>query len=555
MEQQSGRGPSGVREAKERRECGGKPEKSSRKPQDKSGKAVVSFRLRESGSRQIQKHTFEKNRSAAEDRNCRMINDVRPAGYLQIHCSTRPAFMLERKRRRFMEDKATAKMDTMPVGRLLGSMALPMMLSMLGQALYNVVDTLYVSRIPDAGEMAITALTLAFPIQMVIMALGVGTGVGVNALVERLLGMGKRREASNAAGNALFVSLLYFLGLFFFGLFGARAFILSQTQNGQIAEMGIVYTRIISVYSLGTLGYMCLEKITVATGRTKITMMTQIAGALTNIILDPILIYGWIGFPAMGVRGAAIATVVGQFVSLIMLGVLYLRKDPILAIHLTDFKPRREILAPLCHVGLPAIAMQILVPIMSYSMNRILAMISEAAVTAYGIYYKLQNFIFMPAYGLNNASIPIISYSYGAGHRDRIHTCIRWALIDVTLIMAAGVVLLEGFPSPIVSLFAVTADTAGICVMALRLISWGVFFAGNLLPVHLPHALHHRPPADGVPALKDHRGTDLCLAQHPRRRSPRRPPCPLPHPLPGAQENRIEKSARQVKRKNILTCT
>jgi multidrug efflux pump len=379
---------------------------------------------------------------------------------------------------------AENKMAVMPVSKLILNMGFPMMLSMLGQALYNVVDTFYVSRIPDspgvtnAGEMAINALTLAFPVQMLIMALGVGTGVGVNALVSRLLGMKQRRQAENAAGNALFVSMLYFLAMFLFGIFGAEAFINSQTDNSIVAAYGTSYVRIISIFSLGTLGYMCLEKVTIATGRTKITMVTQFAGALTNILLDPVLIYGWIGFPAMGVRGAAIATVVGQFVSLIWIGTFYLGKKRILSIRRPDLRPNKQILRDLYRIGIPAIAMQILVPLMSYGMNLILGGISEAAVTAYGIYYKLQNFIFMPGYGLNNASIPIISFNFGAGKKERIAKAIRWALTDVTVIMLIGVIILEGWTRPVVSLFSVTPETETLCVTALRIIVWGFFFAG-----------------------------------------------------------------------------
>lgn len=382
------------------------------------------------------------------------------------------------------ENAAENKMAAMPVPRLILNMGFPMMLSMLGQALYNVVDTFYVSRIPDspglenAGEMAINALTLAFPIQMLIMALGVGTGVGVNALVSRLLGMQQKRQAENAAGNALFVTLVYFFAMLLFGIFGAEAFIASQTDNAVIASFGTTYVRIISVFSLGTLGYMCFEKVTIATGRTKITMITQILGALTNIVLDPILIYGWIGFPAMGVRGAAIATVIGQFVSLFSILVFYVGKKRVLTIRRTDLAPKKKILGELYRIGIPAIAMQILVPIMSYVMNLILGGISEAAVTAYGIYYKLQNFIFMPGYGLNNASIPIISYNYGAGNRNRIAESIRWALVDVTVIMLIGVILLEGWTEPIVSLFSVAEETEALCITALRIIVWGFFAAG-----------------------------------------------------------------------------
>lgn len=376
------------------------------------------------------------------------------------------------------------KMLAMPVPKLMMNMGLPMMISMLGQALYNVVDTFYVSRIPDtagvihAGEKAINALTLSFPIQMLIIALGVGTGVGINALVARYLGMKAKRQAENAAGNALFASCMYFLAMFVFGLFGAGTFIRSQTHDPVIAAFGTIYVRIISVFSLGSLAYMSLEKVMIATGRTKITMMTQMAGALTNIILDPILIYGWLGLPAMGVTGAAVATVIGQFVSLIWIGSFYLKKERFMAIRRSDLKPNAKLLRELYQVGVPAIIMQILVPIMAYAMNLILGSLSEAAVTAYGIYYKLQNFIFMPGYGLNNASIPIIAYNYGARKKRRIASAIRWALVDITVIMAIGVVLLAGFTQPIVSIFSVSAETSALCVQALKIIVAGFFFAG-----------------------------------------------------------------------------
>ncbi|MGN1022315.1 MAG: MATE family efflux transporter, partial [Lachnospiraceae bacterium] len=216
--------------------------------------------------------------------------------------------------------------------------------------------------------------------------------------------------------------------------------------------------------------------------RTKVTMLAQSAGALTNIVLDPVLIYGWIGFPEMGVRGAALATVIGQFVSLIWIGTFYVGKHRILSIQKADLVPQKRLLSDLFRIAVPAIAMQILVPVMSYGMNRILGGIKEAAVTAYGIYYKLQNFIFMPAYGLNNASIPILSFNYGAGHKERIARAIRWALLYVTAIMLAGMLLLSLRTDAIVSLFAVSASTLDLCRMALRIIVWGFPAAGvNLI--------------------------------------------------------------------------
>ena len=376
------------------------------------------------------------------------------------------------------------KMAEMPVKKLLLNMGAPMMISMLGQALYNVVDTFFVSRIPDTaqaaamGDKAINALTLAFPVQMLIVALGVGTGVGLNATVARNLGRGDREQASRTAGNALFLTLCYFAAMLLFGLTAAEGFIRSQTSDPIIAEMGTAYLRIISVFSLGTLGYMCMEKAVMGTGKTTVTMVCQLAGAVTNIVLDPIMIYGLLGCPAMGAAGAAWATVIGQFVSLIAISTVYFRKEIGFDSGLRYLRPDRQALRSIYSIGLPAIVMQILTPIMSYAMNLILGALSVSAVTAYGVYYKLQNFIFMPAYGLNNASIPIISYNFGAKRRDRAAQTIRCGLIDVSILMLVGVAVLQLFARQIVNIFSVTAESERLCVLALRIVTCGFFFAG-----------------------------------------------------------------------------
>lgn len=331
-----------------------------------------------------------------------------------------------------MNPQGGNKMAEMPINKLLLNMGAPMMISMLGQALYNVVDTFFVSHIPDTaqvtamGDKAINALTLAFPVQMLIIALGVGTGVGINALVAKSLGCGDKEQANRTAGNAILVTLCYFVLIFVFGLAFSRAFIASQTADAVIADMGTTYLRIITVFSFGSLGYMCLEKIVMATGKTTITMICQLAGALTNIILDPVMIYGLLGCPAMGIAGAACATVIGQFVSLAVIAVAYFKKGVGIDTGIRYLAPHRRTLQKMFAIGLPAIIMQILTPIMSYAMNLILGTISVSAVTAYGVYYKLQNFIFMPGYGLNNALIPIISYNYGAGKKTRVSQAIRW---------------------------------------------------------------------------------------------------------------------------------
>lgn len=383
-----------------------------------------------------------------------------------------------------MNPQGKNKMAEMPIKKLLINMGAPMMISMLGQALYNVVDTFFVSHIPDTaqiadmGDKAINALTLAFPIQMLIMALGVGTGVGINAVIAKNLGCGNKAQAERTAGNAIFVALCYFVVIFLFGATLSKAFICSQTTDAVIASMGTTYLRIITLCSMGTLGFMCFEKIVMGTGQTTITMICQLTGAITNIILDPILIYGLLGVPAMGVAGAAFATVIGQFMSLAVICVFVFRKGIGIHIGLATLKPEKHTLASIYAIGLPAIVMQILTPIMSYALNLILGAISVSAVTAYGVYYKLQNFIFMPGYGLNNASIPIISYNFGAKNKKRVAETIRYGLIDVSIIMLVGMVLLQVFASTIVGIFSVTEESHALCVWALRIATCGFFFAG-----------------------------------------------------------------------------
>ncbi len=376
------------------------------------------------------------------------------------------------------------KMGVMPVPKLLLNMGGPMMISMLGQALYNVVDSYFVSHMQDTasvsamGDKAVNALTLAFPIQMLIMAVGVGTGVGINAGLARSLGRKDRDTAGWTAGNALFISACYYLAFLFFGIFGAGSFISSQSSDPVISEMAVTYLKIVTIWSFGTIFYMCIEKIIMATGNTLITMIAQLAGAVTNIILDPIMIYGLAGCPQMGVAGAAAATVIGQCVSLVIILYMHLFHNDAIDKSLRYLKPRAKILKDIYIVGAPAILMQALTSFMTYGMNLILGSISSSAVTAYGIYYKLQNFIFMPAYGLNNASIPIIAYNYGAGNKDRIRSAVKYGLIFVSVIMAAGIFLLQVFPDPIVGTFALTKESSLLCVTALRIITCGFFFAG-----------------------------------------------------------------------------
>ena len=376
------------------------------------------------------------------------------------------------------------RMGTVPIPRLMITMGAPMMLSMFVQALYNIVDSLYVSHIPDtagiinAGDKAVAALTLAFPVQMLITSLCVGTGVGVNASLSKSLGQGNRQRASRIAGNAVVLSILYYFLVAAFGLFATEAYIRSQTDNSVTFAFGCSYLRIVTVFSLGMTLYLCFEKLLQSTGQTTAAMIGQLVGSITNIILDPILIFGWLGLPAMGVSGAAIATVAGQFVSCIATIILHIRKNKELDKRVSMMKPDTAIIGRIYAVGAPAIAMQALGSVMSYGMNLILSSISEAAITAYGIFFKLQSFIFMPAFGLNNASVPIIAYNYGAQRKKRIRDAILIGIVICCSIMVIGVLILQLLCRQIVGLFAVSDAVAQLSVTALRIITCGFLFAG-----------------------------------------------------------------------------
>lgn len=372
------------------------------------------------------------------------------------------------------------KMGVMPVPKLLLNMALPMILSMLGQALYNMVDAFFVSRIADTaqvaemGDKAINALTLAYPIQMLMIAVVTGIGIGTNSLLAQSLGRKDRERASWIAGNAMMFCLCFFAVIFLFGLFGAQAFICSQTKDPVVVELGTTYLRIVTVFSLGAIGYMCLEKVVMGCGNTRATMIGQLSGVITNIILDPVMIFGL----SMGVAGAAWATIIGQFVSLFVIAYVNFFRNKEIDSGLKYLRPRKDTLKSIFTIGLPAIVMQILTPVLSYGLNLILGTISSYAVTAYGIYYKLQYFMFMAIFGLNNASIPTVSYNLGAKNQERIRQSIKFAVIYAVVIMAAGIVVLQLFARPIVGLFSVAEESANLAVWALHVITWAFVFSG-----------------------------------------------------------------------------
>lgn len=372
------------------------------------------------------------------------------------------------------------KMGAMPVPRLLLNMGVPMMLSMVGQALYNMVDAFFVSRIADTaqvtemGDKAINALTLAYPIQMLMIAVVTGIGIGTNSLLAQSLGKKDRQRASWIAGNAMMFCLCFFAVIFLFGLFGARAFICSQTRDPVVIDLGTTYLRIVAVFSLGAIGYMCLEKVVMGCGNTRATMIGQLSGVITNIILDPVMIFGF----SMGVAGAAWATVIGQFVSLFVIAYVNFFRNRELDSGLKYLRPRKDTLKSIFHIGVPAIIMQILTPVMSYGLNLILGTISSYAVTAYGVYYKLQYFMFMAIFGMNNASIAAVAYNLGAKSKSRIYQIIKFAVIDAVVIMAAGILVLQLFAGPIVGIFSVAESSANMAVWALHVITWAFVFSG-----------------------------------------------------------------------------
>ena len=318
---------------------------------------------------------------------------------------------------RTMETRKENKMGVMPVGKLLINVSLPMMISMFVQALYNVVDSIFVAQV---GDSALAAVSLAFPVQMLMVAVSVGTGVGINSLLSRRLGEKRFDDANKAATNGVFLCVASSVVFALFGLFFATPFFRAFTADETIVQMGVQYLSICTIFSLGVFVQVAMERILQATGVTIYNMLMQGAGAITNIILDPILIFGWFGLPAMGVAGAAIATVIGQFVAM-GLGILFnIKKNHEVSMSFKGFKPDGRIIGEIYKVGVPSIIMQAIGSVMNIGMNKILIMFNATAVNVFGVYFKLQSFIFMPVFGLTNGMIPIVGYNYGARKKERI---------------------------------------------------------------------------------------------------------------------------------------
>lgn len=367
------------------------------------------------------------------------------------------------------------KMGVMPVNKLLMNMSLPMMISMLVQALYNVVDSIFVSRI---DENALTAVSMAFPIQSLMIALGAGTGVGVNALLSRSLGEKDYDRVNKAAGNGIFLAGINYLVFLLVGILVTTPFYLSQTKDAQILSYGQQYLTIICCCSFGMYGQFIFERLLQSTGRTFYTMITQSIGAIINIILDPIFIFGYFGVPKMGVAGAAIATVIGQIVAGTIALVINIKKNDEIQLRLKGFRPDGKIIARIYEVGIPSIIMQAIGSVMTYGMNRILIVFSSTAVAVFGVYFKLQSFIFMPVFGLNNGMVPIIAYNYGAGKKDRLIKTLKLSIIYAVGLMLLGVIIFQLFPAPLFALFDASETMIAIGIPALRIISLSFIFAG-----------------------------------------------------------------------------
>lgn len=367
------------------------------------------------------------------------------------------------------------KMGVMPVNQLLISMSLPMMISMLVQALYNVVDSIFVSRI---SENALTAVSLAFPIQSLMIAIGAGTGVGINALLSRALGEKDYGKADKAAVNGVFLAVISYLIFLLVGAFAVTPFYLSQTQDAEIIKYGKQYLTIVCCLSFGMYTQFVFERLLQSTGKTFFTMITQGTGAIINIILDPILIFGLFGMPRMGVAGAAVATVIGQIVAGIIAIIINEKKNTEIKLHFKGFKPDGVIIGHIYMVGIPSIIMQAIGSLMTYGMNRILMVFSSTAAAVFGVYFKLQSFIFMPVFGLNNGMVPIIAYNFGAAKKDRLVKTIKLSILYAEAIMAVGFLIFQFFPLQLFAMFDASETMLSIGVPALRIISISFLLAG-----------------------------------------------------------------------------
>lgn len=399
------------------------------------------------------------------------------------------AGLLKEMEEKMSKQAATNKMGTGAVSKVMLSMGIPMILSMVLQACYNIVDSMFVARIPDsygvtnAGEYAVNALTLAFPVQMLIVAFGIGTGVGVNALLAKSLGQRDEEKVAKVAGNGISLAIIIYAAFLIFGLFGVKAYIRSQTGDEVILDMGNLYLTICSVASFGIILFSIYEKLLQGAGKSMYSTIAQVSGAVVNIVFDPIMIFGYFGMPKMGIRGAAYATVLGQVVSMLIAMFFHYRKNTEVRSGMEYLKLDKSIVKEIYLIGLPAIIMQALMSFMTYGVNLIFVTVSQAAVTAYGIFYKIQQFIFFAGFGLRDAITPIVSFNYGMGDQKRVKQGIFYGILYIEVIMVIGIAGLELFAKPLIGLFAMSGETEALCVMASRIIAAGFLFAGGNIAI------------------------------------------------------------------------
>lgn len=377
------------------------------------------------------------------------------------------------------------KMGTMPIGKLVFNMSLPMMVSMMVQALYNIVDSIFVAKL---SENALTAVSLAFPLQTLLIAVGTGTGVGMNALLSKSLGEKDFKKANKTATNAAFIYAVSYIIFLILGFTVVKPFYRSQvgSADAEIMTMGVDYLSTVMIFSFGIFAQVFFERLLTSTGRTIFSMTSQLSGAVTNIILDPILIFGMFGAPKMGVTGAAVATVIGQCVAGLVAGTCNHKFNHEVRFQFKGFKPDFKIIGTIYAVGIPSIIMQSIGSVMTYCMNRILIEFSSTATAVFGVYFKLQSFFFMPVFGLNNGITPIIAYNYGARQRKRMVKTIKVSLVTAFCLTFIGFVLFESIPQALLGLFNASNDMLKIGVPALRtigvhyLIAWFCIIAGTV---------------------------------------------------------------------------
>ena len=390
-----------------------------------------------------------------------------------------------------MSKKSADKMGDMPVGKLLISMSLPMMISMLIQALYNVVDSIFVAMI---NEEALTAVSMAFSMQMLTVAITVGIGVGVNALLSRSLGEQNKELASKAATNGLFLGIIAYIIFLLVGLLCVKPYYISQTgaRDSMITTYGIEYLTCVLILSFGSVTQMLFERLLISTGRTMYRMITQIVGAIINIIFDPILIFGWWIFPEMGILGAAAATVFGQCIAAILAIIFNIRLNFDISLSFKGFRPNFSVIKTILAVGIPSMIMQAIGSVMTFTFNKILIWFTSTAVAVFGIYFKVNSIVFMPVFGLNNGMVPIVAYNYGAQNRNRMMKAVRLSIIYAICVMTFGTILIELIPDKLLLLFNASETMLEIGIPALRIICICFPFAAcSIVLASLFQALGH----------------------------------------------------------------